>query len=42
MIGISYSYSAPEINIYGKSKVSEKSDIFSFGMFFFILILILF
>ena len=37
VIGMSYCYCAPEIKEASKCQVSSKSDIFSFGMFFFAL-----
>ena len=33
-LGISYIYSAPEINLNGKSNISPKADIYSFGKSF--------
>ena len=35
IIAVSYFYCPPEIKEVGKSKVSDKSDIFSLGMFVF-------
>ena len=42
MIGMSHYYSAPEVNITNKALVSSKSDIFSFGMFLYIIIIYFF
>ena len=34
VLGISYFYCPPEVNMTAKSNISEKSDIFSIGMSF--------
>ena len=39
---ISYFYSSPEVSNIDKSRVTPKSDIFSFGMYLYLLLLIIF
>ena len=42
ILGINYFYSPPEVDMTAKCNISDKSDIFSLGMYYLIIVILIF